>query len=99
MMLKCTLPRCIRVGVGYYASILSFAQDRVRRCEVRLIFVGAAPAWLRVYESTLQKPATLVKSLAPSLRDQGLCEYVDIAEDRPGQSARVYIFWRDSVEG
>jgi hypothetical protein len=97
VMLKCTLPRCIRVGVGYYASILSFAQDRVARCEVRLIFVGAAPAWLRVYESTLQQPAALVKTLAPSRQEPGLCEYLDVAEDRHGQSARVYMFWRETV--
>lgn len=97
VMLRCTLPRCIKAGFSYYASTLSFAQDRVARCEVRLIFVGAAPAWLRVYESTVQKPAALVKTLAPSRQEPGLCEYLDVAEDRPGQSARVYAFWRDSL--
>jgi hypothetical protein len=97
VMLRCTLPRCIKAGFSYYASTLSFAQDRVARCEVRLIFVGAAPAWLRVYESTLQKPAALVKTLAPARREPGLCEYLDVAEDRRGQSARVYAFWRDPV--
>lgn len=97
VMLRCTLPRCIKAGFSYYASTLSFAQDRVAHCEVRLIFVGAAPAWLRVYESTLRKPAALVKTLAPSRQEPGLCEYLDVAEDRPGQSARVYAFWRDSL--
>jgi len=97
VMLKCTLPRCIKAGFSYYASTLSFGQDRVARCEVRLIFVGTAPAWLRVYESTLQKPAALVKTLAVFRQEPGLCEYVDIAENRPGQSARVYMFWRDSL--
>jgi hypothetical protein len=97
MMLRCTLPRCIKAGFSYYASVLSFAQDRVSSCEARLIFVGPAPDWLRVYESTLHKSAALVKSLAPSRQEPGLCEYVDLAENRPGQSARVYTFWRDSV--
>lgn len=97
VMLKCTLPRCIKAGFSYYASTLSFAQDRVARCEVRLIFVGAAPAWLRVYESTLHSPAALVKTLAPSRQERGLCEYLDVAEDRRGQSTRVYLFWRDTV--
>jgi hypothetical protein len=97
VMLKCTLPRCIKAGFSYYASVLAFAQDRVGRCEVHLIFVGTTPSWLRVYESTLQKPAVLLKSLAPSSQGAGLCEYVDVAEDRPGQSARVYMFWRDTV--
>ena len=97
VILKCTLPRCIKAGASYYASVLSFAQDRVGRCEVRLIFAGAAPSWMRVYESTLQKPAALVKTLAPSPQEPGLTEYVDAAEDRPGQSSRVYMFWRDSL--
>jgi len=97
VMLRCSLPRCIKAGFSYYASTLSFSQDRVGRCEVRMIFVGAAPSWLRVYESTLQKPAALVKSLAPSRQEPGLCEYLDIAEDRKGQSTRVYMFWRDTV--
>lgn len=97
VMLKCTLPRCIKAGVSYYASVLSFAQDRVGRCTVRLIFVGTAPSWLRVYESALDKPAALVKSLAPSSQEQGLTEYLDDAGNRPGQSARVYIFWREEI--
>jgi hypothetical protein len=97
VMLKCTLPRCIKAGFSYYASVLQFAQDRVGRCEVRLIFVGPAPSWLRVYESTLQTPAALVKTLPPLRQEPGLCEYLDVAEDRPGQSARVYTFWRDSL--
>jgi hypothetical protein len=97
VMLRCTLPRCIKAGFSYYASVLQFGQDRVGRCEIRLIFVGPAPSWLRVYESTLQKPAALVKTLPPSRQEPGLCEYLDVAEDRPGQSARVYMFWRDSL--
>ena len=97
VMLRCTLPRCIKAGFSYYASVLQFAQDRVARCEVRLIFAGIAPSWLRVYESTLQKPAALVKSLPPLRQEPGFCEYLDVAEDRQGQSARVYMFWRDSL--
>ena len=30
MMLKCTLPECIKVGFGYYTATMSFAHDRVR---------------------------------------------------------------------
>lgn len=96
VMLRCTLPRCIQAGFSYYASVLQFAQDRVGRCEVRLVFLGPAPTWLRVYESTLQTPAALVKTLAPLRQESGLSEYLDVAEDRAGQSARVYMFWRDS---
>lgn len=97
LLLKCTLPRCTPRGSGYYTSTLSFAQRRVRRCEVRLIFVGTQPAWVRVYEASPGKPAALVKTLRPARQETGLCEYLDVAENRPGQSARVYMFWREAV--
>ena len=97
LLLKCTLPRCVTVGAGYYTSTLSFAQDRVRRCAVRLIFVGPAPSWMRVYECAHRRAPVLLKSLAPARKEPGLCEYIDVVEDVPGQSARVYMFWRDSV--
>jgi hypothetical protein len=98
VLLKCTLPRCLKTGFAYYTSTLSFAQDRVQRCVVHLIFVGTAPSWVRVYESTAQRPATLVKTLAPSRQEPGRCEYLDDVEDRRGRSARIYAFWRDEVE-
>jgi hypothetical protein len=97
VLLKCTFPRCVTTGFGYYTSTLSFAQKRVRRCVVHLIFVGPAPSWMRVYESTLRHPAELVKTLPPSRQEPGVCEYVDVVEGRPGQSARVYTFWRDII--
>jgi hypothetical protein len=97
VLLKCTLPRCLPAGSGYYTSTLSFAQDRVPRHEVRLIFVGKAPSWVRVYDCTPPRAPVLLKSLAPSRQEQDLCEYIDVVEDAPGQSARVYMFWRASV--
>jgi hypothetical protein len=97
VLLKCTLPRCLTAGTGYYISTLSFAQDRVRRCTVRLVFVGPAPSWMRVYECSCQRAPVLVKSLTPSRRELGSCEYLDAVEDVPGQSARVYLFRRDPV--
>jgi hypothetical protein len=96
VILKCTLPRCVKAGFGYYTSTLSFAQDRVRRCVVHLIFVGVAPSWMRVYECTPEQPAVLVKTLPPFRQEPHQCEYVDVAADRQGQSARVYMFWRCS---
>jgi hypothetical protein len=97
VLLKCTLPGCFTKGFGYYTSSLSFAQERVGSSAVHLIFVGPAPAWLRVYESTPRSPARLVKSLAPSRQQSDLCEYLDVVEGRQGQSVRVYAFWLDSV--
>ncbi len=93
VMLKCTLPRCITPGFAYYTATLSFAQDRIRLCTVRLIFVGHAPTWVRAYEGS--PPAKLIKSLSPVGNGKGEYEYLDVIEDAAGQSARVYAFWRD----
>jgi len=97
VLLTCTLPRCMNAGFGYYTSTLSFAQDRVQRCVVRLIFPGPGPDWMRVYECTPLRQPTLLRNLAPLRQDQGIREYLDVVEDRQGQSARVYTFWRDSI--
>jgi hypothetical protein len=95
ILLKCRLPRCLTPGSGYYASTLSFSQDRVPRCEVRLIFVGSAPLWVRVYDCAPGRPAALLKNLSPLRQERDLAEYVDVVDDRQGQSARIYMFWRD----
>jgi hypothetical protein len=97
VLLKCTLPRCLSPGTAYYASTLSFAQAGVRRCTVRLVFAGPGPSWMRVYESMPQRQPRLLKTLTPSKEEPGVCEYTDTVENIAGQSARVYLFWRDSV--
>lgn len=97
MMLKCTLPRCITVGSGYYTATLSFAQNRVRRSTVRLIFAGPVPAWVRVYECSPPRQPTLLKTLTPRTTEQGEHAYEDVVKEAAGQSARVYAFWRDSI--
>ena len=97
VLLSCRLPRCVKGGFGYYTSTLSFAQARVQRCVVHLIFAGPAPHWMRVYETTAKLPSRLVKTLPPSHQEPELCEYIDVVDDRHGQSARVYAFWRDPL--
>lgn len=96
--LSCTLPNCVRPGFGYYTSTLSFAQDRVRRGTVRIVFVGSAPSWMRVYECLPHRAPLLVKSLTPVRQGQGSCEYLDVTEGAGGQSARVYAFRRDKQQ-
>jgi len=97
VLLKCVLPRCVKAGFGYYTSSLSFAQDRVRQCEVRLIFAGPAPSWLRVYECSAQRQPALLKTLTPVRQTADFCEYLDIEEERSGQSTRVYVFERGAA--
>jgi hypothetical protein len=97
VLLKCLLPGCMKPGKEYYTSTLSFAQNRVWRCTVRLRFFGERPAWVRVYESA-PGGARFLKDLRPSREDQELTEYVDIAEPVEGQSARIYTFWRSGSE-
>lgn len=97
VILKCHLPRCLKPGFGYYTSTLSFTQDRVSTCEVRLIFAGSMPSWLRVYGCAAQNPPVLLKTLTPVRQTAYFSEYVDVEKERPGQSARIYIFWRGAA--
>jgi hypothetical protein len=89
------LPGCEKAGFGYYTSTLSFAQDRVGRCEVHLFFAGLTPSWLRVYECSAQRQPVLLKTLTPARQAADSCEYCDVEEERAGQSGRIYIFCRD----
>jgi len=98
VLLKCTLPRCVKAGFGYYTSTSSFGQSRVQKCTVHLTFVGAMPKWVRVYESAGKgRASSLLKTLPPLHADGGSSEYKDVVENREGRSARVYAFWRDLV--
>jgi hypothetical protein len=87
----------ITAEIGYYTSTLSFGQSRVRRCTVKLEFTGTAPSWMRVYDCSEPPVPVLLKTLAPSRQDKKLCEYLDVIEEVPGRSARVYLFWRDRL--
>jgi hypothetical protein len=78
--LECVLPACIKAGLGYYTSTLSFAQDRIGRCEVRLVFTGPASSWLRVYECSALRRPVLLKTLVPLRRAADSCEYLDVEE-------------------
>lgn len=95
VVLKFHLPQSLKAGFGYYTSTLSFTQDRINECAVRLIFAGSMPRWLRVYGCAAESPPVLLKTLAPVRQTAYFSEYVDVEKERSGQSARIYIFWRD----
>jgi hypothetical protein len=97
VMLKCMLPRATKSGFGYYSSTLSFAQETVTTCTVRLLFIGTAPAWVRVYDCSSPGRPALLKTLAPVNAADSEYEYVDVVKNGPGRSARVYAYWRDAV--
>jgi hypothetical protein len=44
------LPGCVKSGVEYYTSSLSFEQDHIAHYEVQLIFEDEPPEWVRIYE-------------------------------------------------
>jgi hypothetical protein len=88
-------PKSVKPGFDYYTSTLSFAQRRVRRSTVKLVFAGSTPKWVRVYECLPQRPPALVKTLAPVKQEPCFQEYLDEVPNRPANSARVYAFWRD----
>jgi hypothetical protein len=95
LVLKCTLPKCIKPGLNYFSSTLSFAQARVPLCTVRLIFEGGAPPWVRVYDCVNAGEPTLIKQLTPVEPNRN--EYVDTVENLKGQSARIYAFLREDL--
>jgi hypothetical protein len=97
LLLECALPGCMKAGLEYYTSTLSFGQDQVRRSTVRLRFFGERPVWVRVYECAAAGGAKLLRDLRPARENQKLTEYVDIAEHVPAQSAKIYVFWRGTA--
>jgi len=94
VLLKCRLPGCMKAGLEYYTSTLSFGQDEVRRSTVRLLFLGQPPAWVRAYECADSWSPQLLKDLRPLREDRQCSEYLDIGEHQQAQSARIYVFWR-----
>jgi len=94
VMLTCVLPGSMKGGVEYYTSTLSVDQASVPSSTVRIAFIGNRPEWLRVYECSASGEIRLVKDLRPSSDTKRRTEYFDIEENRPAQSALIYIFDR-----
>jgi hypothetical protein len=94
VIVECFLPGCMKAQIGYYTSTLSFAQARVRRSTVRLIFIGECPDWVRVYECLATGSPTLLRNLRPSIQGPDFTEYLDTAGDVEPRSARIYVFGR-----
>jgi hypothetical protein len=69
----------------------------VRRSTVRLIFAGGRPDWVTAYACSESGRAELLKDLPPVREDGKATEYLDVAEDLAGQSARIYLFRRASL--
>src|SRR5205814_1827088 len=78
VLLKCKLPGCMKAGMEYYTSTLSFGQEQVRRSTVRLLFFGERPAWVRVYVCGASGSAKLLKDLQPLRANHEVSEYLDI---------------------
>lgn len=96
--LRYTLPNCMKAGLEYYTATLSFVQGDIPQYLARLRFKHGYPRWVRVYECRFPGGATLLKDLRSRAGDPAAREYVDVATGVPGRSARIYTFYRDSVE-
>jgi hypothetical protein len=94
---ECDIPGCFRPGLGYYNSTLSFGQEKVPRCSVRLLFLGAKPRWVRIYQCDAFRLPTLLRELPPTRIQSGATEYLDVGEDLSARSARIYLFCRSSL--
>jgi hypothetical protein len=95
VILNCKLPGCLSAGVQYYTSTLSFDQPSIHRLAVHLVFARNRPDWVRVYECDAHNQPSLILDLRPLREDEETSEFIDIAENVPGQSARVYVFHID----
>ena len=94
VLLKCTLPNCMKAGEDYYTATLSFDQDRIARYTMRLAFRCDRPAWVRAYECRADGKTTLLRTLSCHNRGGSIYEYVDAGHEVAGRSARVYMFSR-----
>jgi hypothetical protein len=94
VLLKCKLPGCMKAGLEYYTSTLSFDQTLVRRSTVRLVFSGHRPAWVRAYACNSSGRAELLRDMQPGRQDAKVTEFLDVEENLEGQCARIYVFAR-----
>jgi len=92
VLLRCKLPRCMKSGIDYYTATLSFTQGTVPSYAVRLRFDHGRPRWVRVYECRPNGTVSLLRDLRPTSVNAGTQDYLDIDENVPGASARVYLF-------
>lgn len=99
ILLKCRLPGCMKAGIDYYTTTLSFEQEHVQRYTMRLIFLHSLPEWLRVYEWRAGGPVTLLRDLRPLHKTAAVCEYQDIGENVSARAARIYVFSRPAPPG
>lgn len=97
VLLKCKLPGCMKAGIDYYTATLSFAQDTVPSFVVKLRFDRGRPRWVRVYECRPTGTVSLLRDLRPAAGSAETQEYVDVDENVPGASARVYLFQRPAL--
>jgi len=97
VLLNCRLPGCITSGVQYYTASFSFEQGTIESAVVHLIFARCRPQWVKVYDCNKSGNTTLLNELRP-FRDDGMtCEYVDMMQNAPGQSVRVYTYNLDTA--
>ncbi len=94
MLFTCDLPGCMKGGVEYYTSTMSFDQDKVRQFATRLLFRHGRPHWVRVYDCDDSGIVRLLRDLRPLHKGDELVEYLDAGEDMAARSARVYVFER-----
>lgn len=94
VFLRYALPGCMKTGVDYYTASVSFAQDNLLQCSIRLVFLHDRPKWVRAYEVHSVGKVKLLKDLKPTIFDEESAEYVDSEPNFPPKSARIYVFSR-----
>jgi hypothetical protein len=68
--------------------------------EGKLIRAGELAAALdALYEFDKHRRPTFVGELRPFRDDGATCEYVDMVQNIPGQSVRIYLFYQPTLGG
>ena len=98
ILLKCSLPGCLRSETEYLTSTLSFDQESIHEHSIRLIFIGDRPRWVRAYDATGKQGPQLLKDLKPLFSDSARSEYLDSSPEATAQSQRIYVFRRPRSE-
>ena len=94
LVLKCSLPGCMKAGEDYCAVTLSFGQDHIARYTMRLTFAHGRPDWVRAYECGADGEVRLLRSLQARGKGGGVFVYVDAGKNVAARTARVYMFSR-----
>ncbi|HSU55813.1 MAG TPA: hypothetical protein VLT36_17290 [Candidatus Dormibacteraeota bacterium] len=95
ILLRSRFAGCMKPGIDYYTTTLSFDQKHIERYSMRLTFRQNLPQWVRVYECDAHGDLKLLKALQVLRQTNETAEYLDTCQQIAARSARIYLFLRE----